>query len=83
MNEVRYAGKALQKQLVHHVPLDPLRSRVEVDRPAVGVAFLVAVHLLEQIVEHGHFEAAGQEKIDEVRADESGPAGDERHVYSR
>ena len=57
---------------VAHVALDELGARVEVVGP-------LAVRGLEQRVEHADLVALLQQRVDDVRADEAGAAGDEDH----
>ena len=55
---------------VADVALDPLGARVQVVRPlAVGGG--------QQHVEHAHLVAGLEQRVDHVRADEAGAAGDE------
>ena len=55
---------------VAHVALDELGARVEVVGP-------LAVRGGQQQVEHADLVAALQQRVDDVRADEAGAAGDE------
>jgi len=57
---------------VAHVAGDQLRVRSEVVR-----ALRLAVHLLDQAVEHAHAVTRAQQLVDEMRADEPGAAGDQ------
>jgi hypothetical protein len=55
-----YAAKAcFEYPLIQEVALDPLRSTVHVNGPAVRVAFSVRVHLSHQRVEHRNLIAMG------------------------
>ena len=55
---------------VAHVALDQLGARVEVVRP-------LAVGGRQQRVEHAHLVPGVEQRVDDVRADEAGAAGDE------
>ena len=78
MGQVGDAFDALLKYaLGEKVALDAPRSPVEVDRPTLVVEFRVAMNLRRQVVEHRHRVTALQHGVDQMRADETGTAGDE------
>jgi hypothetical protein len=67
MNQMGYAKKGcFEDAFIQDVALNPLRSKVQVNGPAVRIAFSVGVHLSQQAIEHRNLIATGQENVDEV-----------------
>jgi hypothetical protein len=61
---------------ISQVALDPVGARIQVVGP-------LAMRRREQRVEHAHVVAVIEQRVDHVRADESGAAGDEDHGLDR
>ena len=72
---LRGEHERLEHQPIPDVTFDVLRLRVGVAGPGAG-----AMHLRLEVVEHGHAVVARDERIDEVRTDVPGAAGDENVV---